>query len=555
MEEQENLFGVTTGGDLLNRTSNIAEKETMAEPVRQHRIEESLDDYLDYRYEKKGIIVFGNKKIRPHAHQDKKGEDKAQLLIFLEKIKRNRAGIPLGYVKQGACQRMRPLSAEEAQRIQENPHALNIQLGNITERDLQAVAGGLNARSRCILNTLFLPFLVFLFMLEKGRIRNELATLLSLQIADDEQKVRRRELEDEIRDLHTHYGNLEEEIARIPTTKKGSRALAKRWLTRRDLVVLYLAILQSNYHEPIKNVALVLFAFYTGYRPAEICRLRIEKDLVLNEEGWMKVDEHGFGEVRIRDEISKAGGADKILGTLIPPTGVHFLNIHLANLYRESGRRDGYLFRKYATDPQSAYLDRKALFGCLRNPMVLQILHRYPDFAHDHVTSRDFRRSVNNMILYGTRYSKEDFGRQSEIVARLHLRHAPKDVNEASYQNFPRETYRQILEESVGFPFDIKALEEWEESTQSPAAVRTSHNEVQTSPAVERDMSPMDRELIGALQSQVGQVEQDILALNSIHVRKTMSTLERSRRGTELETLKVDLMVKMRRLTEQQRRL
>jgi integrase len=245
----------------------------------------------------------------------------------------------------------------------------------------------------------------------------------------------------------------------------------KAYLTREQLILVKQLFLESiKGKTQLRDATAWQLMGTSGVRPEEMLSLRIEYFL-LDENGYLKLNELGFGELALPTHASKGGYSPShpIYRTLIPSETVTQLNKYLSNLYRSAGINNpkgiGFLFRP---DPLNPDIPFKKNFFHNAIKKIRPKLHFLTEEQKKDFNSKTARRSMNNLINgYSVRLVDERLnGRIQEVAANYQMRHKPKGetVWEKHYTDLiSKEEFYSVINQTINFPWNYDQLKEWEE--------------------------------------------------------------------------------------------
>lgn len=218
---------------------------------------------------------------------------------------------------------------------------------------------------------------------------------------------------------------------------------------------------------PFKNAMMWRLACTTAVRPEELHKLRIE-NFLLDSEGYLNLNELGWGELRLPAHISKQENSPSHpeYHTPIPPDTVKQINKYLSVLYKKQDENHpkgkGFLFR--VDDALPEYQHKGSIsFGFIKR--IRPRLDFLDDTQRQDFIFKASRHSLNNLIMQSYIQSDPSLNGLTKRTAADHqLRHTPaKTVGEEYYlDDITREQYYKILEATINFPWEIDKLQEWE---------------------------------------------------------------------------------------------
>lgn len=260
-------------------------------------------------------------------------------------------------------------------------------------------------------------------------------------------------------------------LKQFPTTKQDINQSdyeqrTKTFLTREQMVLVKQLLLEDiRAVDPIKHATMWQFSCTTGVRPEELPKLEINH-FRLNSEGFIEVDEKGWGTLYLPAPVSKQDNSPSHpdFHTPIPPPTVHQLNQYLSRLYKCQGdnnpRGKGFLFRRDYALPFHPY-------SRMRFKFIERLRHQL-DFLDD-VRKQDFifkasRHSLNNTIMRTYITSDKSLNEAKRTASDHQLRHkSSKTVGEEYYlDDITKEQYYEVLDKTINFPWNLEKLIQWE---------------------------------------------------------------------------------------------
>jgi len=538
----------------LRRYFSNQKKKTEYFGMLGETLQEEIEQYLQYRIEK-NTIYYANQNYGPFKNRDVAMKVKDDLSRCIYKIICARSGIQnywqLEFTTSGLGT-YRELTPAELGKFD----PLLFSLPDTEEDDIKSIMTGLEQTTRAGLRTMLKPFFFYGLMKEKEELRKE-KRLISRILELDEREMKMNAWRVKSERHNDTYEAIEAGFrqytpASIP---EPNNQRPKIWLSRRQIVEVIQMIVNNKtsspigFQNPLKYATMLLLAFMTGIRPAEMRRVRLEYDIALNTDGFLKTDEFGFGKLTLRPEICKAGGSHKEHGTLIVPVLVEYMNAYLTWLYEKNpkDRGTGYLFRSKDEYPSTCYKTPKAMFAWLwgRYDGQYRVQDAFKRILGDNVdknfSTYDPRHSVNQLIVNGTRYSSDYLQQNALKAAKLHLRHKGKaDVNEDAYQQgLSYDVYRKIIQESLCFPLALQGednVDDWEQSrmTEGGAITRSA-------------MTEENKEVLEECKCEIEKIEHELRKLNAREA-KSLPFSERVEKAVALEQKKSEWEQKINEL-------
>ncbi|USK30838.1 hypothetical protein LIT32_12370 [Bacillus sp. CMF21] len=244
----------------------------------------------------------------------------------------------------------------------------------------------------------------------------------------------------------------------------------KVYLTRKEILMIYRAILTEfpkfGTKEHLKYATMWMCGAFAGIRPEEISELRI-KHFILDDNGLLKaVNGKGYGILKLPASASKGmySPSHPKLGTLIVPTLRIQINCYLKELYKIQVPGEGYLFRPFHL---KKHVETKQ--GAAPTFKWVRVYKHLFDFLTSNQINdfqfKNSRHSMNN--LFDKTGLHSDLETVKDRAAQVHMRHNIKmksgSVRETSYTDeISPIHYFKVIDEVLNFPWDIGALEEWE---------------------------------------------------------------------------------------------
>ncbi|NRF89870.1 hypothetical protein HQN89_02295 [Paenibacillus frigoriresistens] len=240
----------------------------------------------------------------------------------------------------------------------------------------------------------------------------------------------------------------------------------------------------------LKQALKIAFGFILGLRRSELTLVAVE-DFWIDESGYLKTDENGYGKLFLPAPKSKGcySPSHKVFGSLVPPYLVSLINLYLRDvLYsahpfethknvknktfigkngikKEYKNGHGFLFRPFNCGPQKGYT-RESIVSFIKE--FRKELYFLNEHEKNNLTFHDGRHSLNNWIEKAT-YSPSKLYQSRSEAADLQMRHKRKkkakgDVGDQAYlEMFSFDEYLQVIDQSINFPMDLTKLNEWGE--------------------------------------------------------------------------------------------
>ncbi len=255
----------------------------------------------------------------------------------------------------------------------------------------------------------------------------------------------------------------------------------KSYLTREQYAKLY-ARVEEKYG--IYKLVPLELGFRLGLRAKETTLVAVE-DFWIDENGFLKTDENGFGWLFLpaaKCKGGKNGGAEE-RGKLIPPATVKLINEYLEELYKkcpfethkqDAGRTFTTIFGKKVYETGHGFLIRDSRFPeRFDKPTTKQTVQKFiretrgecgfltsnqKKYLHYH----DGRHSLNEWIE--TAIVEPKLSKFTDFVADFQVHHSSSgDIGKSNYRNKDIiDTYTAIINISINFPLELPALREWE---------------------------------------------------------------------------------------------
>ncbi|MCP1495153.1 hypothetical protein J2Y73_005184 [Peribacillus frigoritolerans] len=255
----------------------------------------------------------------------------------------------------------------------------------------------------------------------------------------------------------------------------------KSFLSREEYVKTFVKVFQKY---GIREALMLEFSFRIGLRRFETALVAVE-DFWIDDKGYLMKDSGGYGRCYFPEAKSKKTGADKY-GILVPETLVDLCNQYLKNVlyynspfethkkfagkvfegkfgikkvYKES---HGFFFRRstnYSNPDQgiSGASVGKFLRG-IRGELTF-----LDDNSRRNLSYHNGRHTLNEWVENSI-VSKQAL-RYVDFAADLQMRHKPGRLNlgKQKYRQHNKDVlYKEIIENSIHFPFDLEDLIRWE---------------------------------------------------------------------------------------------
>lgn len=233
----------------------------------------------------------------------------------------------------------------------------------------------------------------------------------------------------------------------------------------------------------LEKSLILAFWMELGLRREESSIIAVE-DFWIDDNGYLKQDEFGYGECFFPEAKSKATGADEFPLLVIPslvlkinqylklmysvcPFGSHmqfagkkFVGNKVTKIYEDG---HGFFFRKINSNPDSHFtvVGIQTFFKTFTKEDPLEFLTAK---QRKHLSSHDGRHTLNELVETA-RVKDINLIDYKKPTADLQMRHAPgNDVGTISYRQITdRNIFREIFECSMNFPKeDLEQLRLWE---------------------------------------------------------------------------------------------
>jgi integrase len=272
------------------------------------------------------------------------------------------------------------------------------------------------------------------------------------------------------KEIAEKFEDIVESLPKKKSTRSGEFDLGKLFLSREEVVAVYNFIKTSpNTKYKINNLryaTMWMLGFFAGVRPEEMILLRL-KDFELNEDGFLKTDDEGWGMLWIAEERSKQKRCPSYegYGNPLVPRLVELLNLYLSAFvykYQSPGPdTDCFIFRPVPSKPDLAFKNSLDFMKRFRHEFYF-----LDDDKRRKLELKTSRRSANNLIST-TLFSVENEDLRGDIqkwAAQIFMRHALTGTLGDRHYRMPitPEQYRRVLDLTLNHPWTIDGVKEWE---------------------------------------------------------------------------------------------
>lgn len=458
---------------------------------------ELIEEYFDFRMKNKEIIFDGVVYINVSYSKDARVDEYRRILYrSFYKVKCARVGIDGFFERNGKQKRLRSLSKEEQEKVQE----YQLDIRTLKAEDISAIVSNIEGNGK---TNYFLPLkglLYYVLMKEEQKYLENLEISLnddSVVFDANKEWAKIKAMKGRF-DYSLNHGDMPKQRGKTtPENRKDKIFATRKQIVRCNYIISCNAIpkkksTSKGLRSPIKYATQMLIGFLAGVRPVEMHQMLIEKhlDIEKNPEnpnyGYLKKykfvsvgtesifketnrdDLEGWGRLFISEEISKGGySPSPSYGTLLVPRLVDQINDYLKWLYAKNpeSKGRGYLFRVNDRNPDLAYSRPAQLFDWLpRARFAFDFLkeEQIKDFTY-----YETRHTVNNLIVNRTMVEDPQVNERKQRAAEMHCRHSMEDsgskINIGHYQEeLPLYFYHSVINTALNFPFDAEELLAWE---------------------------------------------------------------------------------------------
>ncbi|ETI67739.1 homing endonuclease associated repeat-containing protein [Neobacillus vireti] len=239
----------------------------------------------------------------------------------------------------------------------------------------------------------------------------------------------------------------------------------KVFMTPEQLVQGRDAILKSFRGLKALQYAAMWMLGANGIRPEEFFHLKLEDHFDLDENGLMKLNDKGYGEMIINEIVGKGSYSTSHpdFNLPVPNDTVEAVNNYFKALYRMQGPNNpvgkGYFLRRHAITPDKPIktMDKKFME---RLRLVADFL---PAEKREHLILKNTRHSLYT-IMRKTPINDEHLRDNVRPYALLyHMRHNPVEqtIGDKFYlEAITRDEYYEFLDKTINFPWKLEELRE-----------------------------------------------------------------------------------------------